>query len=254
MSSIPIKTPAEIAKMRAAGRAAAIVLDRLAKMVAPGITTGEIDRAAGELMAELGCRSAFLGYRGFPGQTCISVNEEVVHGIGGRRRLNYGDLVKIDTGVILDGWIGDTATSVPCGAVDPETERLCTATRRILESAIPFAVAGRRLGELSNHIEAEALRQGLGVVREFVGHGVGRKLHEEPQIHNFGRKTSGPRLKAGMTLAIEPMINLGGEGVRILEDGWTVVTEDGKPSAHFEHTVLVTENEPEVLTCLPPIA
>ena len=251
MASIPIKTPAEIAKMRAAGRAAATVLDRLSKMVAPGITTGEIDRAAAEFMKELGCKSAFRGYRGCPGQTCISINEEVVHGIGGERRLAYGDIVKIDTGVVLDGWIGDTATTVPCGAVDPETERLCTATRRILEGAIPYAVAGRRLGDLSNYIETEAIRHGLGVVREFVGHGVGRKLHEETQIPNYGRKGSGPKLKAGMTLAIEPMINLGGEGVRILEDGWTVVTSDGKPSSHFEHTVLVTENEPEVLTCLP---
>jgi methionyl aminopeptidase len=251
---IPIKTAVEIEKMRAAGRAAAIVLDRLSKLVAPGITTGEIDRKAGEFMAELGCRSAFLGYRNFPGQTCLSINEEVVHGIGGERRLAYGDIVKIDTGVILEGWIGDTATTVFCGAVDPETERLCIATKRILEGAIPFATAGRRLGDLSNYIEMEALRQGLGVVREFVGHGVGRKLHEEPQIPNYGRRGSGPKLKAGMVLAIEPMINLGAEGVRILEDGWTVVTEDGKPSAHFEHTVLVTENEPEVLTCLPQIA
>jgi methionyl aminopeptidase len=251
---IPIKTPAEIEKMRAAGRAAAIVLDKLAKLVEPGITTGEIDRKAAEYMAALGGKSAFLGYRNFPGQTCISVNEQVVHGIGGERRLAYGDIVKIDTGVVLDGWIGDTATTVCCGAVDPETERLCTATKRILEGAIPFAVAGRRLGDLSNYIETEALRQGLGVVREFVGHGVGRKLHEEPQIPNYGRKGSGPKLKAGMTLAIEPMINLGVEGVRILDDGWTVVTLDGKPSAHFEHTILVTENEPEVLTCLPPIA
>ncbi len=248
MSSIPIKTAAEIDKMRAAGRAAATVLAKLSALVQPGITTGEIDRLAGEYMAELGCRSAFLGYRGFPAQTCISLNEEVVHGIGGPRRLAYGDIVKIDTGVVLDGWIGDTATTVPCGAVDPATERLCTATRRILESAIPFAVAGRRLGDLSHHIEQEALREGFGVVREFVGHGVGRRLHEEPQIPNYGRKGSGPKLKAGMTLAIEPMINLGGEGVRILEDGWTVVTSDGKPSAHFEHTILVTENEPEVLT------
>lgn len=267
MSSIPIKNPAEIEKMRAAGRVAAIVLDRLSKLVAPGVTTGEIDRAAGEFMAEIGsemkleCRSAFLRYpyrkeesRNFPGQICISVNEEVVHGIGGNRRLAYGDIVKIDTGVILDGWIGDTATTIPCGAVDPETERLCTATKRILEGAIPYAVAGRRLGDLSNYIESEALRQGLGVVREFVGHGVGRKLHEEPQIPNYGKKGSGPKLKAGMTLAIEPMINLGVEDVRILDDGWTVVTADGKPSSHFEHTVLVTENEPEVLTCLPPIA
>jgi methionyl aminopeptidase len=267
MSSIPIKTPDEIEKMRAAGRVAATVLDRLAKLVAPGVTTGEIDRAAGEFMAEIGselkveCRSAFLRYpyykeesRNFPGQICISINEEVVHGIGGSRRLAYGDIVKIDTGVILDGWIGDTATTVPCGAVDPETERLCTATKRILEGAIPYAVAGRRLGDLSNYIESEALRMGLGVVREFVGHGVGRKLHEEPQIPNYGRKGSGPKLKAGMTLAIEPMINLGAESVRILDDGWTVVTSDGRPSSHFEHTVLVTENEPEVLTCLPLIA
>jgi len=254
MSSIPIKTAAEIDKMRAAGRAAATVLAKLSALVQPGITTGEIDRLAGEYMAELGCRSAFLGYRGFPAQTCISLNEEVVHGIGGPRRLAYGDIVKIDTGVVLDGWIGDTATTVPCGAVDPATERLCTATRRILESAIPFAVAGRRLGDLSHHIEQEALREGFGVVREFVGHGVGRRLHEEPQIPNYGRKGSGPKLKAGMTLAIEPMINLGGEGVRILEDGWTVVTSDGKPSAHFEHTILVTENEPEVLTWPPLIA
>jgi methionyl aminopeptidase len=254
MSSIPIKTAAEIDKMRAAGRAAATVLAKLSALVQPGITTGEIDRLAGEYMAELGCRSAFLGYRGFPAQTCISMNEEVVHGIGGPRRLAYGDIVKIDTGVVLDGWIGDTATTVPCGAVDPATERLCTATRRILESAIPFAVAGRRLGDLSHHIEQEALREGFGVVREFVGHGVGRRLHEEPQIPNYGRKGSGPKLKAGMTLAIEPMINLGGEGVRILEDGWTVVTSDGKPSAHFEHTILVTENEPEVLTWPPLIA
>jgi methionyl aminopeptidase len=254
MSSIPIKTAAEIEKMRAAGRAAATVLAKLSALVQPGITTGEIDRLAGEYMAELGCRSAFLGYRGFPAQTCISLNEEVVHGIGGPRRLAYGDIVKIDTGVVLDGWIGDTATTVPCGAVDPATERLCTATRRILESAIPFAVAGRRLGDLSHHIEQEALREGFGVVREFVGHGVGKRLHEEPQIPNYGRKGSGPKLKAGMTLAIEPMINLGGEGVRILEDGWTVVTSDGKPSAHFEHTILVTENEPEVLTWPPLIA
>ncbi len=253
MAQIPIKTPAEIEKMRASGRAAATVLSRLTQLVEPGITTGELDSKAAEWMAELGCRSAFLGYRNFPGQTCLSVNEEVVHGIGGLRRLAYGDIVKIDVGVILNGWIGDTATTVFCGAVAPETERLCLATKRILESAIPFAVAGRRLGDLSHHIESEALREGFSVVKEFVGHGVGRKLHEEPQIPNYGKCGTGPKLRAGMTLAIEPMINLGGEGVRILEDGWTVVTSDGKPSAHFEHTVLITENEPEVLTWLPSI-
>ena len=253
MSQIPIKTSAEIEKMRASGRAAATILARLSGLVQPGFTTGEIDAKAAEWMAELGCRSAFLGYRNFPGQTCLSVNEEVVHGIGGSRRLEYGDIIKIDVGVVLNGWIGDTATTVFCGVVNPETERLCLATKRILDSAIPFAVAGKRLGDLSHHIESEALREGFSVVREFVGHGVGRRLHEEPQIPNYGRRGSGPKLKPGMTLAIEPMINLGEEGVRILEDGWTVVTSDGKPSAHFEHTVLITENEPEVLTCLPTL-
>lgn len=253
MSQIPIKTSAEIEKMRASGRAAATILARLSGLVQPGFTTGEIDAKAAEWMAELGCRSAFLGYRNFPGQTCLSVNEEVVHGIGGSRRLEYGDIIKIDVGVVLNGWIGDTAITVFCGVVNPETERLCLATKRILDSAIPFAVAGRRLGDLSHHIESEALREGFSVVREFVGHGVGRRLHEEPQVPNYGRRGSGPKLKPGMTLAIEPMINLGEEGVRILEDGWTVVTSDGKPSAHFEHTVLITENEPEVLTCLPTL-
>ena len=253
MSQIPIKTSAEIEKMRASGRAAATILARLSGLVQPGFTTGEIDSKAAEWMAELGCRSAFLGYRNFPGQTCLSVNEEVVHGIGGSRRLEYGDIIKIDVGVVLNGWIGDTAATVFCGVVNPETERLCLATKRILDSAIPYAVAGRRLGDLSHHIESEALREGFSVVREFVGHGVGRRLHEEPQIPNYGRRGSGPKLKPGMTLAIEPMINLGEEGVRILEDGWTVVTSDGKPSAHFEHTVLITENEPEVLTCLPTL-
>jgi len=254
--SIPIKTPLEIKKMRVACRVAADVLGKISRLVEPGVTTAEIDRAAGLFMAELGGRSAFLDYPyrkqkslNFPGQICISINEEVVHGIGGPRRLHYGDIVKMDVGVIVDGWIGDTASTIPCGAVDPMTERLCTATKRILMSAIPFAKAGRRLGDLGHHIESEAIREGFSVVREFVGHGVGKKLHEEPQIPNYGQPGSGPKLRAGMTLAVEPMINLGGAGVRILDDGWTVITTDGKPSAHFEHTILVTENEPEVLTC-----
>lgn len=246
--------------MRAACRAAALVLGRISGLVEPGITTGEIDRAAARFMEESGCRSAFLDYpyrkqksQNFPGQICISLNEQVVHGIGGARRIAYGDIVKMDVGVILDGWIGDTATTVCCGAVDPETERLREVTQRILLSAIPYARAGRRLGDLGYHIESEAVKAGFSVVREFVGHGVGKKLHEEPQIPNYGKAGTGPKLRPGMTLAIEPMINLGVAGVRILEDGWTVVTEDGKPSAHFEHTILVTENEPEVLTCRPEI-
>lgn len=247
---IPIKTASEIEKMRLAGQAAAKVLDHLGSLVEPGITTGEIDRMGGEIIAKLGGKSAFLGYHRFPGQICISVNEEVVHGIGGLRRLVYGDIVSIDVGVMLNGWIGDTAKTIQCGLVAPETERLCDATESMLMSAISFATAGRRLGDLSAHVEEQALRQGFSVVKEFVGHGVGRKLHEEPQIPNFGRRGTGPKLKAGMTLAIEPMINLGASEVKVLSDKWTVVTADGKPSAHFEHTVLVTEGEPEILTRL----
>lgn len=247
---IPIKTASEIEKMRLAGQAAAKVLDHLASLVEPGRTTGEIDRAAGAMIDKLGGKSAFLGYHRFPGQTCISVNEEVVHGIGGARRLAYGDIVSIDVGVVLNGWIGDTARTVSCGLVAAEVERLCKATQAMLMSALTFATAGRRLGDLSAHIEEQALKQGFSVVKEFVGHGVGRKLHEEPQIPNFGRRGSGPKLKAGMTLAIEPMINLGVSEVKVLADKWTVVTADGKPSAHFEHTILVTNGEPEILTKL----
>ncbi len=246
---IIIKKDAQIKKMRLAGQAAARVLEYLAGHVQPGVTTGEIDRAAGEMIAKLGGKSAFLGYRKFPGQTCISVNEEVVHGIGGVRQLKYGDIVAIDVGVILNGWIGDTARTVPCGMIDPETERLCHTTEKILYSALKLATAGRRLGDLCAHVEEQAINAGFSVVKEFVGHGVGRQLHEDPQIPNFGIPGTGPKLKAGMTLAIEPMINRGISEVHILQDGWTVVTADRMPSAHFEHTVLIKpEGPPEILT------
>jgi methionyl aminopeptidase len=245
---IPIKSAAEIEKMRAAGDLAATVLNAVADMLAPGITTGELDRRAGELIRAAGARSAFFGYRKYPGQLCISINEEVVHGIGGPRKVNYGDIVSLDCGVNLDGWIGDTAATIPVGIVEPEIERLLRVTEESLASALQFAVAGRRLGDLCSHIEETVLKGGFSVVREFVGHGVGRKLHEEPQVPNYGKRGSGPKLKAGMTLAIEPMVNMGRAEVRVLEDKWTVVTNDGLPSAHFEHTILVTKDEPEVLT------
>jgi methionyl aminopeptidase len=248
---IPIKTEREIAKMREAGRAAAQVLDMICGMVKPGVSTGEIDRAAGEYMGQLGCKSAFLGYRGFPGQICISVNEEVVHGIGGVRKIQYGDIVKLDVGVVKGGWVGDNARTVGAGALDSERQRLLQVTEQALVKGIGYAVAGRRLGDLCAAIEEEILSAGYSVVKEFVGHGVGRNLHEEPQIPNYGRKGTGPKLKAGMTLAIEPMVNMGVEGVKVLSDKWTVVTLDGKPSAHFEHTVLVTGGEPEILTLVP---
>ena len=245
---IPIKNDREIEKMRLAGRAASSILDRIATMIRPGLTTREVDQAAADFISDESCRSAFLGYRGFPGQICISVNEEVVHGIGGSRRLQYGDIVKLDVGVIKDGWVGDTATTVPVGMVEEKVARLLRVTEETLELAITHAHPGRRLGDLCSAIESEIVANGYTVVREFVGHGVGRQLHEEPQVPNYGRKGSGPKLKPGMTLAIEPMVNMGGSGVRVLPDKWTVVTSDGKPSAHFEHTVLITKGDPEILT------
>jgi methionyl aminopeptidase len=234
--------------MRAACRTASEILDQIAGMIRPGITTGEVDQAAADLMSDNGCKSAFLGYRDFPGHICISVNEEVVHGIGGGRRIQYGDIVKMDVGVIRDGWVGDTATTVPVGIIDEKIQRLLRVTEDTLELAITYARSGRRLGDLCAAIEDEVTANGYSVVREFVGHGVGRKLHEEPQVPNYGRRGSGPKLKPGMTLAIEPMVNMGTSGVRVLSDKWTVVTLDGKPSAHFEHTVLITKDEPEILT------
>jgi methionyl aminopeptidase len=245
---IPIKSERDIEKMRESCASAARVLDKLASLIRPGITTGEVDEAAPDLMAAEGCRSAFLGYKQFPGNICISVNEEVVHGIGGSRRIQYGDIVKLDVGVIKNGWVGDTAKTVPVGAIKPAWSRLLAVTEDILDRVIPILTAGRRLGDISGFIEDEVIANGYTVVREFVGHGVGRSLHEEPQIPNFGRRGTGPKLKPGMTLAIEPMVNLGSATVRTLEDGWTVVTADNAPSAHFEHTVLVTKGEPEILT------
>ena len=245
---IPIKNAKEIEKMRVACQTASEVLDRVSNMIRPGITTGDVDQAAADFMSESGARSAFLGYRGFPGHICISLNEEVVHGIGGSRRIQYGDIVKLDIGVIVDGWVGDTAMTVPVGVIDGSVQRLLTVTEEALQKAIPFATDGRRLGDLCSTIEVEVVSNGYSVVREFVGHGVGRKLHEEPQVPNFGRKGTGPKLKAGMVLAIEPMVNMGASAVKILPDGWTVITQDRKPSAHFEHSVLVTKAEPEILT------
>jgi len=245
---IPIKNDHEIAKMREACRIAADVLDRLEALVTPGMSTRDIDEAAADFIHEAGAKSAFLGYRKFPGQLCVSVNEEVVHGIGGDRRLAYGDILKLDVGVVKDGWIGDTATTIRLGMVPPAVDCLVEDTERMLHDVIPHVTEGRRVGDVSSFIEQAALARGYSVVREFVGHGVGRQLHEEPQIPNYGKSGRGPKLKAGMTLAIEPMINLGKAAIRILDDKWTVVTADGQPSAHFEHTVLVTKSEPEVLT------
>ena len=238
--------------MRRACRTASEILDRVSELIRPGITTKEVDQAAADFMEEANVKSAFLGYRlghrVFPGNICISLNDEIVHGIGSHRRIQYGDIVKLDIGVVQDGWVGDTATTVPVGVIDDRTEHLLRVTEKALGRAIATAFEGVRLGDLCAEIEEEAMRNHFSVVREFVGHGVGRKLHEEPQVPNYGKRGSGPKLRAGMTLAIEPMVNLGTASVRLLEDGWTVCTADGTPSAHFEHTILITNDQPEILT------
>ena len=248
---IPIKSPREIEFMRKSGAIASTILQALAKEVVPGRTTGEIDRLAAELMREHDCKSAFLGYRGFPGYTCISVNEEVVHGIGGARKIKPGDIVKIDVGIMKSGFIGDNATTIAAGDIPLETQRLLAVTEQCLFEAISHARAGRKLSDLCGSVEAFAKPRGFTIVREFVGHGVGRRLHEEPQVPNYRPQGKSPTLEPGMTLAIEPMVNAGVPAIRILDDGWTVITEDRKPSAHFEHTVLVTSGDPEILTWRP---
>lgn len=247
-SKIPIRSGAALEGLRAANGLARDVLLATAEQVRAGISTGEVDAFAAAEMKRRGCKSAFLGYRKYPGHICISLNEEIVHGIGGPRVITDGDIVKIDVGIEFNGWIGDNAISVPVGKVAPEILHLLAATEESLHVAIRHARDGWMLGDLSHSVEHHVKQYGYSVVREFVGHGVGRKLHEEPQVPNYGRKGDRPRLKAGMALAIEPMVNMGTEKVRILADQWTAVTADRKASSHFEHVVLITEQEPEVLT------
>lgn len=245
-----IKSQAEIAGIRDASRIAHGVLDYLGALVRPGLMTADLDRLAGDEIKRRGARSAFLGYRDFPRQTCISVNEEVVHGMGGPRRLQFGDIVSLDVGVLYRGFVGDTAATFPVGGCDPAAQRLMEVTREALRLGIAAARGGGVVSDISRAVQGCVEAAGYSVVREFVGHGVGRSVHEDPQIPNFveGRGKS-PRLHPGMTIAIEPMVNAGRPEVRVLNDGWTVVTADGKLSAHFEHTVLVTAGEPEILTC-----
>jgi len=246
---IIIKTPEELAHMRVSGQMAAGVLDTVAASASPGVTTGELDQLAQELIGKFGGASAFFGYRGYPGHICVSVNEEVVHGIPGPRRIRLGDIVSIDVGVVYDGFVGDTAKTVMVGVTDPEVIRLVTVGQKALESAIAKAVAGNRLSDVSHAVETVATDAGFSVVRDFVGHGVGRSMHEDPQVPNFGPPGKGPRLKPGMTLALEPMINMGSSEVEVMPDRWTVLTKDRRFSVHFEHTVAVQEGMAEILTC-----
>ena len=248
---IIIKTPEELERMRASGQVAARIRDELARRMAPGVTTAELDDYAREMMAKAGARSAFFGYRGFPGHICTSVNNVVVHGIPGPQRIQIGDLVSVDVGVIFEGFIGDTATTVMVGVTDPKLVRLVRVAEEALEKGIARAVAGGRLSDVSHAIEQTVVQAGFSVVREFVGHGVGRSMHEEPQIPNYGPPGRGPKLKPGMTLAIEPMVNFGSADVEVLADGWTVTTQDRLPSAHVEHTVAVMEGCAEILTRSP---
>lgn len=239
--------------MRISGRMAAQVRDHVIAQIRPGITTRELDELARELLQKLGAKSAFLGYHGYPGHICVSVNEEVVHGIPGDRRIRDGDLVSVDVGVEFDGFIGDTATTVLVGKGVPALVRLLKTGQRALEAGIAHAYAGAHLSDISHAIEETAKRAGYSVVRDFVGHGIGRSMHEDPQIPNYGPPGQGPVLKPGMTLALEPMINMGEWRVEVLQDGWTVVTKDRKPSVHFEHTVVVGVDGAEVLTCAEPL-
>jgi len=246
---IIIKTPEEIERMRVSSLIAAQVRDELAQKVAPGVTTGELDAYAQELVGKLRAKSSFFGYRGYPGHICTSVNDVVVHGIPGPRRIEMGDVVSIDVGVVYDGFVGDTATTVMVGVTDPEVIRLVKVSEQALAAGIAKAVPGGRLSDISHAIEQVVVDAGFSVVREFVGHGIGRSMHEEPQIPNFGPPGKGPRLKKGMTLAIEPMVNLGSADVEVMSDGWTVLTKDRKPSAHVEHTVAIGDAGAEILTC-----
>jgi methionyl aminopeptidase len=251
---IVCKSPAEIEKMRAANQLVAKVLEELAALVAPGVTTADLDAAAEAKVRAAGAEPAFKGYRGYPATLCASVNEQVVHGIPNRRLLASGDIVSLDMGVRLNGFYGDSAVTVPVGVVSDEVKRLLRATQEALQAGIAQVKIGGRISDIGHAIQAFVEAQGFSVVREFVGHGIGAALHEEPQIANYGEPGRGPRLAEGMTLAIEPMVNMGKPAVRVLGDGWTAVTKDGSLSAHFEHTVAVTKNGPDVLTLRPVTA
>jgi len=247
---IIIKSPREIEQLRRSNAIVAEVFEKLKGMVAPGITTKELDQVAEDYILSKGGRPAFKGYRGFPATLCISINEEVVHGIPGQRRLKEGDIVSIDVGVNFGGYFGDSAITLPVGEVDPESKRLLDVTKKALTIGIEKAKIGNRLFDISYAIQRWVESRGFSVVRDFVGHGIGKDLHEEPQIPNFGSPHQGPRLEKGMVFALEPMVNEGTYEVRVLSDGWTVVTADGKRSAHFEHTISITDDGVEILSIL----
>jgi methionyl aminopeptidase len=239
----------DLKAMRPACEVASAILEEVAAFIQPGVTTGEVDNFAALRMREYGAKSAFYKYKNFPRQICISVNEQVVHGLGGPRRLEFGDIVSLDIGVLYHGYIGDTAKTVAVGGCGVSAQRLMDVTEQALFEGIGQALAGNRVVDISRAVQNYVESNGYSVVREFVGHGVGRTVHEEPQVPNYVEDgKASPKLKPGMTLAIEPMVNEGTAEVGVLNDGWTVVTKDGRLSAHFEHTVFITAAEPEILT------
>lgn len=245
---VTIKSPEEMDAMRRAGAVVGATLALLRRSIEPGMTTKDLDNIAYKEITRHGAKPAFKGYRGFPASICASVNEEIVHGIPSKRRLKEGDIVKVDVGATIDGFIGDAAISMATGAASQEAQDLMDATRQSLEQGIQAARPGNRIGDIGAAIQAYGESRGYGVVREFVGHGIGRFLHEDPQVPNYGQPGRGVLLRPGMCIAIEPMLNLGDWRTRILDDQWTVVTLDGKLSSHFEHTIAITEDGPEILT------
>lgn len=246
---ISTKTPHEIDLMRKAGRAAATALATAGQAVGPGVTTAEIDSIVRKVLKEYGATPSFLGYGGFPAAACVSINEEVIHGIPSKKRqIKDGDIVKIDVGAIVDGYHGDCANTFFAGTVSERAQKLYEATRQSFYEGIGNALAGNRIGDISGAIQTYAEQRGFSIVRSFVGHGIGRKLHEDPEVPNYGRAGHGLRLQAGYTLAIEPMVNEGGYDVEVLEDDWTVVTADRKLSCHYENTIALTDGAPEILT------
>jgi methionyl aminopeptidase len=249
VAAIKIKTPDELKLMRSSCAVAAEVLEDIGAFIKPGLTTKQVDDFAAEQIKARGAKSAFLGYRKYPRHVCLSVNDEVVHGIGNERELRFGDIVSVDVGVLYKGFIGDNAKTFAVGGCGVQAQRLLDVTEQALYLGIAAAKPGNRVTDISRAVQEFVEGNGYSVVREFVGHGVGRAMHEEPQVPNFVDSKMNAKLQPGMTIAIEPMVNAGRPDVKILKDGWTVVTQDGSLSAHFEHTVLITDGEPEILTC-----
>ena len=250
MEMISLKSPREIEHMRRAGRITAAARALAGKLVKPGATTLEIDLAVRKFIEGQGAKPSFLGYAGFPGSACISVNDEVIHGIPGPRVLREGDIVSVDVGAYFEGFHGDCAATFPCGEVSAEALHLMQVTRQSFFEGIRYAREGARVSDISHAVQQYAEAQGCSLVRDYVGHGVGAKLHEAPEVPNYGPAGHGPRLLPGMTLAVEPMVNAGGWEIKVLKDGWTVKTADGSLAAHYENTILITDGEPELLT--PP--